>query len=54
MSESIFKNDELENEMSSDMSYFWYSDVHTIRVNIKMHNIKGVDKMSSGENKTIT
>ena len=27
MSESIYKNDELENEMSLDMSYFWYSDV---------------------------
>ena len=26
MSESIYKNDELENEVSSDMSYFWYSD----------------------------
>ena len=26
MYESIYKNDELENEMSSDMSYFWYSD----------------------------
>ena len=27
MYESIYKNDELENEMSLDMSYFWYSDV---------------------------
>ena len=27
MSESIYKNKELENEVSSDMSYFWYSDV---------------------------
>jgi hypothetical protein len=26
MHESINKNDELENEMSLDMSYFWYSD----------------------------
>ena len=26
MFESISKNDELENEVSSDMSYFWYSD----------------------------
>ena len=26
MSESIYKNNELENEVSSDMSYFWYSD----------------------------
>ena len=24
--ESISKNDELENEMILDMSYFWYSD----------------------------
>ena len=27
MYESIYKNDELENEVSLDMSYFWYSDV---------------------------
>ena len=27
MSESIYKSNELENEVSSDMSYFWYSDV---------------------------
>ena len=27
MSKSISKNNELENEMSLDMSYFWYSDV---------------------------
>ena len=27
MSESIYKNNELENEVSLDMSYFWYSDV---------------------------
>ena len=26
MSESIYKNNELENEVSLDMSYFWYSD----------------------------
>ena len=26
MYESISKNDELENEVSLDMSYFWYSD----------------------------
>ena len=26
MSESIYKNNELENEMTLDMSYFWYSD----------------------------
>ena len=28
MSESISKNNELENEMTLDMSYFWYSDAH--------------------------
>ena len=28
MSESIYKNIELENEVSPDMSFFWYSDVH--------------------------
>ena len=27
MSESISKNNELENEMTLDMSNFWYSDV---------------------------
>ena len=27
MSESISKNKELENEMTLDMSYFWYSDI---------------------------
>ena len=27
MSELIYKNNELENEVSSDMSYFWYSDI---------------------------
>ena len=27
MSESISKNNDLENEVSLDMSYFWYSDV---------------------------
>ena len=26
MYESISKNNELENEMTMDMSYFWYSD----------------------------
>ena len=26
MYESISKNSELENEMTLDMSYFWYSD----------------------------
>ena len=31
MSESISKNDELENEVSSDMSYFWFSDDATKR-----------------------
>ena len=28
MYESISKNNELENEMTLDMSYFWYSDEH--------------------------
>jgi hypothetical protein len=30
MSESIYKNNELENKVSSDMSYFGYSDVPTL------------------------
>ena len=29
MYESISKKNELENEMTLDMSYFWYSDVYT-------------------------
>ena len=29
MYESISKNNELENEMTLDMSYFWYSDKAT-------------------------
>ena len=29
MYESISKNNELENEMTLDMSYFWYSDGYT-------------------------
>ena len=29
MYESISKNNELENEMTLDMSYFWYSDIVT-------------------------
>ena len=28
---SIYKNDELENEVSLDMSYFWYSDDEVIQ-----------------------
>ena len=35
MSESIYKNDELENEVSLDMSYFWYSDNIVERINIR-------------------
>ena len=31
MYESISKNNELENEMTLDMSYFWYSDVGGLR-----------------------
>ena len=31
MYESISKNNELENEMTLDMSYFWYSDVDDCR-----------------------
>ena len=27
MYDSIYKNNELENEMTLDMSYFWYSDI---------------------------
>ena len=31
MSESISKNNELENEMTLDMSYFWYSDAPLLK-----------------------
>ena len=31
MYESISKNNELENEMTLDMSYFWYSDDEVIQ-----------------------
>ena len=31
MYEPIYKNNELENEVSSDMSYFWYSDIHRLQ-----------------------
>ena len=31
MYESISKNNELENEMTLDMSYFWYLDVAQIK-----------------------
>ena len=34
MFESISKNNELENEMTSDMSDFWYSDAVTLLVTI--------------------
>ena len=30
MYESISKNNELENEMTLDMSYFWYSEARRI------------------------
>ena len=35
MYESISKNDELENEMTLDMSYFWYSDKLQAKVSQK-------------------
>ena len=35
MFESISKNNELENEMTLDMSYFWYSDVCESLFNLK-------------------
>ena len=34
MCESISKNNELENEMTLDMSYFWYSDDSLCQRNI--------------------
>ena len=38
MSESIYKNNELENEVSLDMSYFWYSDNEPSRFFTMTHN----------------
>ena len=35
MYESISKNNELENEMTLDMSYFWYSDMGRNRADSK-------------------
>ena len=32
MYESVYKNDELENEVSLDMSYFWYSDIVIVHI----------------------
>ena len=47
MYESISKNNELENEMTLDMSYFWYSDV-IILVNNRISVIvmSGISKIS--------
>ena len=39
MYESISKNNELENEMTLDMSYFWNSDVHGIAYLLDVHYV---------------
>ena len=39
MYESISKNKELENEMTLDMSYFWYSDVSLKLMDSSLHLI---------------
>ena len=39
MYESIYKNDELENEVSLDMSYFWYSDVWICQLTCQLPNL---------------
>ena len=39
MYESISKNNELENEMTLDMSYFWYSDAMDASDNLFDSNI---------------
>ena len=38
MSELIYKNNELENEVSLDMSYFWYADVGALIDNNNNNN----------------
>ena len=38
MYESISKNNELENEMTLDMSYFWYSDDAVVQ-GFPWHNV---------------
>ena len=41
MHESISKNNELENEMTLDMSYFWYSDKHKKKREGQMQRERG-------------
>ena len=52
MSESIYKNNELENEVSLDMSYFWYPDIDdNIRIRdderLTVSNLWCIRKLSS-------
>ena len=42
MYESISKNNELENEMTLDMSYFWYSDKHSFWIAASMTSMQTV------------
>ena len=48
MYESISNNNELENEMTLDMSYFWYSDKAKCRAcNIMVKHHKKSEKVKS-------
>ena len=47
MYESISKNNELENEMTLDMSYFWYSDVGDVSVKGVVEGGDGTDWCTS-------
>ena len=49
MYESIYKNNELENEVSSDMSYFWYSDIDQLSRGFFCHQISLVKCQQSVE-----
>jgi hypothetical protein len=42
MSESMYKNNELENEVILDMSYFWYSDNENMGsfLSLKMRSVQ--------------
>ena len=43
MYESISENNELENEVSLDMSYFWYSDIsleNSYYIQVRKHVIR--------------
>ena len=52
MYESISKNNELENEMTLDMSYFWYSD-ETVK-DAMMKRVGNMGDKSKRESRAMT